>query len=196
MKTLHKIILLSLVLTIFSCRGIRELKTLSKCQFKMGQLTDANLAGVMVQSISSFSDLSLLDAGRVTKALTSGRLPLSFTLNVEAKNPNKTNAAMGRLAYIAFIDNVEIVRGDNLNRVVIPANGGVANIPLKISADLLDVLSNSEKRSKLLNFGLNLADKGGKPTRVSLKIKPSIKIGQKSIPYPGFFTVGHTFGSD
>lgn len=185
---------LAIILILFSgCRGLRELKTLTKCQFRMGTLDNALLAGVNVQRVRSFEDINLLDAGRVLKSLAGGALPLSFTLNVEAKNPNAQQAAMGRMEWIALIDGVEIVRGANVQRVVLPANGGTATIPLMVRADLLDVLSSSEKRERLLNFGLNLTGQDGKPSRVSLKIKPSIKVGQKSIPYPGYFTVKKDF---
>lgn len=188
--------LLMIGLLVFSgCRGLRELSRLADCEYKVNTLTNTTLAGVNVQRVKKFEDLRLTDAAIASQELIKGRLPLNFILNIEAKNPNKEQAAVGRLEWKAFIDNVEIATGIHPNRVVIPGNGGTAVIPLQVGCDVLQILSSNEKRNTLLNFGMNLADAGDKPTRVSIKIRPSIQIAKKTIASPTFFTLGYTFGN-
>lgn len=194
MKKQYALILILTLALASGCRGLRELRNLTGCEYKVTTLTQANLAGINVQQIKKFEDLKLQDAAIATNSLIRGTLPLQFVLNIDAKNPNPEQAALGRLEWIAFIDDVEIANGTHLNRVVIPGNGGTASIPLQIGCDLVQILSNNEKRSKVLNFGLNLADAGNRPTRVSVKIRPSIQIAKKTITSPTFFTVGYTFG--
>ena len=201
MKTMHifrtpgliSLVLLA-VLAGHSCNFLKEITTLGKCEFRMTTLEDPEIAGVDVSQISSFTDLNLVDMGIISGSMLKGDLPLSFTLNVEVRNPNPATAALNRLEYLAFIDDVEVASGDLDRRIEIPANGGVSTIPLRLETDLIDILK-KDSRQALVNFGLNLADAGKRPTRVSIKVKPTILVGAMEIIYPGYFTVKHEFTS-
>jgi LEA14-like dessication related protein len=177
-----------------SCNFLKEISTLGKCEFRVTTLEDPEIAGVDVSQIRSFTDLNLVDMGIISASMLKGDLPLSFTLNVEARNPNPAMAALNSLEYLAFIDDVEVARGNLDRRIEIPASGGVTTIPLRLSTDLIDILK-KDSRQALVNFGLNLADAGNRPTRVSIKVKPTILVGAMEINYPGYFTVKHDFTS-
>lgn len=164
-----------------------------KCDFRMKTLTNTKLAGISIQNLKSFSDLNFLNAGSLTKAYLSGNVPLNFQLNIEGKNPNSTVAKIAKFDWILLIDNVQMVSGTNQQEYQIPANGGTQLIPLNISVNLLEVINN-ESKSALLNFAFNLADAGNKPTRVDLKIKPTIYVGSIPITYPGYIDLGTEFG--
>ena len=175
-----------------SCNFLKEISTLGKCEFRVTTLVDPEIAGVDVSQIRSFTDLNLIDMGIISASMLKGDLPLSFTLNVEARNPNPVMAALNSLEYLAFIDDVEVARGNLDRRIEIPANGGVTTIPMRLNTDLIDILK-KDSRQALVNFGLNLADAGNRPTRVSIKVKPTILVGAMEINYPGYFTVKHDF---
>jgi len=64
-----------------------------------------------------------------------------------------------------------------------------------MQTDLFQVLS-SESADAVINFGLNLGGSGNRPTRMMIKIKPSIYIGKKMIAYPGYIKVRNTFTSE
>ncbi len=160
----------------------------------MTTLEDPEIAGVDISNIHSFTDLNFVDMGIISSSFLRGDLPLSFTLNVEVRNPNPAMAALNGLEYLAFIDDVEVARGQLDRRIEIPANGGITTIPLRLSTDLIDILK-KDSRQALVNFGLNLADAGNRPTRVSIKVKPTILVGAMEINYPGYFTVKHDFTS-
>ena len=177
-----------------SCNFLKEISTLGKCEFRMATLEDPEIAGIDVSQVRSFTDLSFVDMGTVSASILTGDLPLSFTLNVEVRNPNPAMAALNGLEYIAFIDAVEIASGLLDRRIEIPAGGGVETIPLRLQTDLIDLLK-KDSRQALVNFGLNLADAGKRPTRVSIKVKPTILVGAMEINYPGYFTVKHDFSS-
>ena len=177
-----------------SCNFLKEITTLGKCEFRMTTLENPEIAGVDVSHIRSFTDMNLAEMGIISASILKGDLPLSFTLNVEARNPNPAMAALNSLEYLAFIDDVEVARGNLDRRIEIPANGGVTSIPLRLSTDLIDILK-KDSRQALVNFGLNLADAGNHPTRVSIKVKPTILVGAMEINYPGYFTVKHDFTS-
>ncbi len=160
----------------------------------MTSLTNTRLAGIDVQHLNNISSLSLMQIGTITSAYLRGDLPLEFNLNIEAKNPNTQPAVLNNFDWIVSIDNIEMAKGTNNNQISIPGNEGTAIIPLKISVNLLDALSGKSKDA-LLNFGLNLADASNKPSRVDLKIKPTVYINETfPINYPGYITVGTEFG--
>ena len=177
-----------------SCNFLKEISALGKCEFRVTTLEDPEIAGVDISQIRSFTDLNFIDMGIISSSFLRGDLPLSFTLNVEVRNPNPAMAALNGLEYLAFIDDVEVARGQLDRRIEIPANGGITIIPLRLNTDLIEILK-KDSRQTLVNFGLNLADAGNRPTRVSIKIKPSILVGAMEINYPGYFTLKHDFTS-
>lgn len=164
-----------------------------KCDFRMKSVTDTRLSGIDIQNKRSFSDLSFLQVGNLTKAYLSGNIPLEFVLNIEGKNPNTTQATMASFDWILLIDDIQMVSGTNEREYYIPANDGTEVIPLKISVNLLEVINN-ETKDALLNFGFNLADAGNKPTRIGLKLKPTLNVGGVPITYPGYIDLGTEFG--
>jgi LEA14-like dessication related protein len=188
------LVLLAVAFIYSSCDILQQLVTFTKCEFKMNSLSNATLANVQVQNKKSFKDLTLMDAANVTKSLVSGTLPLNFDLNIEVKNPNTTAASMQKLEWHAFIDDIQMAAGVMDQKVAIEP-GGSQVIPLRVSIDLKQVL-NKETKDALLNFGFNLADAGGYPTRVRLDIKPTVYVGSFALAYPGFFTLKKDFGAN
>jgi len=184
----------SCLIFLCSCSYLKELSALKECEFRMGTLENPVLAGVDLSKIVSVKDYSIEQTGKITKSILQGTLPLSFILNVEAKNPNQKNASLNRLEYQAFIDNTRIAAGSVDEHIVIPAGGGIATIPLKVETDILDLLK-KEPINTLLNYSLNLADNGKRPVRVSVKIKPWIAIGDKDVEYPGYLTITKDFST-
>ncbi len=177
-----------------SCSYLKELSALKECEFRMGTLENPMLAGVDISKIVTTKDYSLEQTGKITKSVLQGTLPLSFILNVEVKNPNLMNASMNKIEYQAFIDNTQVAAGSIAEHIVIPAGGGIANIPVKVETDILDLLK-KEPINTLLNYTLNLADDGKRPVRVSLKIKPWIEIGSRDVEYPGYLTITKDFST-
>lgn len=170
-----------------------EMKTFAKCKFRLRDVQEVHLAGVDVQNVKSMSDLSFTEAGKISMAALSGKMPLDFTLNVEVQNPNSQNASMNQMYWELYIDDIDITKGQITQKVSI-SPGGTAVMPVGIHVDLFKALS-GESANAVTNFGLNLAGSGGKPSRIKLKIKPTIYIGMNQIKYPGFFTIEEEFVS-
>jgi hypothetical protein len=167
----------------------------TKCEFRMNSVQNTTLAGVNVQQIQNYSDLNLLQVGKLTAAYASGNMPLTMTINVDAQNPNDATAAMNRMDWILLIDGKEIVTGTLNERVSIAPSGGTATIPVRISADLRKLMAKNSTEENI-NMGLGLVGAGNKPSpKLSLKIKPSIMIGSLTVPYPGYITLSTNFGA-
>ncbi len=184
------------ILIISSCdvlQQVSQMSNLVKCDFRLASVQQLNLAGINVQNIKSMSDLNLMDAGKLTKAVISQQFPLDFTLNIEAKNPNPSNAGITKLDWVLLIDDIEMTRGIIDKQVTIPANNGTAIIPMHMNVDLKKALS-GKSANAIINFGLNLAGSGNKPTRFTLQLKPTIDVGGFPMTYPGYLNVKTEFG--
>ena len=189
--------LLITMMLLSSCEILeqaQQMANLTKCEFRLNSVDQLRLAGVNIQQVRQLSDLNFLDAAKITAAAAGGTLPLNFTLNVEVKNPNPAAAGLNRLDWILLIDDIEMTTGVNDQRVQVAANGGTAIIPLTIGIDLRQALQ-GKSADAIANFGLNLAGAGNRPTRITLKAKPTIMVGSQTISYPGYLTVQNEFTS-
>lgn len=170
-----------------------EITAFTKCEFRLESARNMKLAGVNIQDKHSISDIGLMDMAKIGGVLAGGTLPLTFNLNIEVKNPNPGLAAMNKLDWILIIDDIELTRGILNQRIEIPANA-VTSFPVAMSLDLMKSL-NGKSGDALINFALNLAGTGSRPTRIKLKAKPTIMVGTTPIEYPGYITIRQEFGA-
>jgi len=191
-----KLIILSLVVFLSSCDVLKEVSSMynfAKCDFRLNTVDNIRLAGVNVQKVRSLSELSIMDAARITTAIATNQMPLDFTLNVEVKNPNTEKAIMNGMEWILLIDEIEMTRGRLDRRIEVMPNNQSTIMPLTLSFDLKRALS-GKSADAVTNFGLNLAGNGNKPSRIALKAKPSVVIGTMTFPYPDYITIRTEFG--
>ncbi len=197
MKLIKAIIVLVLVIAMTSCNVLQqasEISRLSKCEFRLYTVENITLAGINFQHVDSYDDLNLMDVLKISSAVTKDSLPLLFRLNVQARNPNSGVAAMNRMDWVLYIDDNEITQGLVNERIEIPPDGGVTTIPVGIHLDLMEVLT-GESADAVINFALNLAGTGNRPTRIMLKAKPTIYVNGQAIEYPGYIKIKTEFTS-
>jgi LEA14-like dessication related protein len=186
-----------MAMTITGCDVVQQAQqavNLTNCDFRILSVQNIMVAGINVQNYKSIKDLSITDLSKVTVAATKPTFPLSLQLNLEGRNPNASSAGLNKIDYILFIDNIQMTAGSLLKSFVIPPNNGTTVIPLQLSVDLKQALQ-GKSLDAIMNFGFNLAGVGNKPTRITIKLKPTILIGPTELVYPGYITVGTEFGS-
>ncbi len=203
-----KIVALALVFSAFTFAGCASLKqfantieNLKRLDFKLGNVTNFALAGVNLQNKSSVSDLSIADAFKLTSAFSSRRLPAQFILNVEARNPNTTNdaeasnspnASITNFEWRLILDDVPTISGNIAAPVTVPGQGETTTIPLTISIDLYEFFGN-QGYDRIINLATALSGGSGS-SRIKLDAKPTVRVGQFPITYPGRITiVDHEF---
>jgi hypothetical protein len=187
-------LVLSIVLLTGGCSVLSELNSFTKCEFSFRSVQDPRLSGIEIADKRTFSDFSFKEGQEITISVLKGSLPFEIIANVEVRNPGPSMAAVSSIQWIAFIDDMEAAQGMVNDRVEVSPNGGRAIVPVFIQTDIIDFLEGSNPQT-MLNFILNLLNAGDQPTRVTLKIKPSIMIGQQTIAYPRFFTLTEEFSS-
>jgi hypothetical protein len=132
-----------------------------------------------------------LEVLNLTTAIASGKLPASFTLNVEAKNPNdgtggypKTDATLKAFPWRLEIDDVETISGNIGTPVTVPGSGEITNVPLAMNIDLIEFFGN-KGYDKLLNLALALGGQQGSSSKLSLFATPTVSSPIGDIKYPG-----------
>jgi len=171
---------------------VMQMNAFARCQFRLVSVERPALAGIRIDGKKSARDFGLRDGLKFAAATAGKTLPLEFALNIEVKNPNQDPAGMNRLEWILLIDGNEITRGQLDRRVDIPG-GGTAPMQLDIRVDLRQVLS-GQSLDAMLNLAFNVAGEGTHPTRITLKAKPSIMVGEQAVDFPDYITVNTEFG--
>jgi hypothetical protein len=164
---------------------------LSRLKFKLGDVVNFTVGGINITNKRSVSDFSSVEVLKLTSALTSGKLPASFTLNVEAKNPNdgtggypKTDATLKAFPWRLEIDQVETISGNIGTSVSVPGTGEITNIPLTMNIDLIEFFGNKGYEN-LLNLALALGGQEGSSSKLSLYASPTVSSPLGDIKYPG-----------
>lgn len=194
MKIFRPILPLMILFMLPGCSILSELTAIKNCEFSFHSAQDPVVAGINLMEVQSFSDLSFIQGQKIVSNVMQKKMPFGITVNIEAKNPGIVNASVNQIEWIAYIDDIEISTGIIEDRIQIPANGGTAMIPLRVETDIFRYIEGDNPKT-MLNFALNLIDAGGQPTRLSMKIKPSVYIGGTLVSSPNYFTISKEFTS-
>ncbi len=192
--TVIKAIFLASVFIFQSCASLTDLTSslarLQRLQFKLGTVEGFLLAGIPLSQKASLSDFTVQDGLKLARLFGSKKLPVEFTLNVVAINPNdgssgkvKTTATLSGLAARLLIDGQPTVYGDIDRPVEIPGSGQETTIPLRLTLDLYEFFGN-QGLERLLQLALSIGGQNGSSSRLALDIQPRVMTPLGEIKYP------------
>ena len=162
---------------------IEQTAALQNCKFSLKNVQDVAIAGVKIKNIKN---LSASDIVKLTTAIASKKIPLDLNVNVGIQNPSQQKAAINGFDWICAIDGKDFVSGAVDNKYSIPANSTIT-MPLAINTDIYSLFSsgNIETLKKFINSFSDDATS----SRVAVKIKPSVYIGEQKMQFPNFITL-------
>jgi LEA14-like dessication related protein len=137
--------------------------------------------------MNNINNLNAASMLKLTAGILSGSLPLSFTVNINATNPNATAAQIAGLDWGIDLNSANILSGTLDHSVSIPGNGGQTVIPLTIQTDLLQLFK-GESKDNIMSFVNHLLNTGEGSSNVSIRIRPSVMIGGQKLS-TGFITL-------
>ena len=199
MKIIAKRILMICVVAIFAtaCDTLsslatqgKELLNLAKCTFNFNSLSDVELLGINLSKGMSKSDLNVTQLASLTRALLNKTLPMTFNVNLDATNPNSSNASMSKLDYIVSLNQKQVVNSTLNKSISIPANSS-NTVSIPITTDLFQLFS-GETTDAIVNLAFKMTGSSSDPVDLTAKIKPYINIGTQAIAYPDFITINKT----
>ena len=169
----------------------KQIVNLQKCEFKLDNVVDFKLAGINISKINSIKDISLLDAAKLLQTFNNKQVPVSFTLNVAANNPNdgtnnttKSAVTLQKLDWSLLIDGVQTITGAVNQAIDIPSAADQKTIiPLEMGLDLYEFFGNKGYES-LINVALAVGGIGGSASKLTLNAKPTISTPFGPIEYP------------
>lgn len=182
------------ILILTSCSTFKELISFTRCEFRMKNIQSIRLAGVDMQGKTSINDFNISDMAVFARYALGNSLPLDMVLLIEAKNPNRQSAALNKIEWIAYLDDMEMMEGIVNERIVVPPDNGTGIIPLHIQLDMKKVMKSSSANA-IANLALNMMNIGDKESRLAVKIKPTILIGSVPLDYPGYIKITKNFTS-
>jgi hypothetical protein len=184
------VLLILLSFSNISCSVLQTIQNLARLKFKLGTVNQFTFNGVNISNKSKLADFSTMEILSISSAVAKGKLPVSFTLNVNAKNPNdgtggypKTNVSLTSFPWRLFIDDKETISGNIGQSLQIPGKGESTVIPLQINMDLVSFFKDRGYES-LLNLALNLGGKSGSSSKLTLYAKPVVGTSLGDISYP------------
>jgi hypothetical protein len=177
-----------LLLTAAGCATLQQLAALRNVDFALDRVSGLRLAGIDLAGVRSIDDLTLMDAGRLTLAVSRNELPLDFRLHLLAENPaeNGTEARLVQMDWTLLLQERETLSGILEREILLPP-GQPTDVPLTISMDLLDFYDGSAQ--DLLELALSIADQGGAPKEVAIRATPTIQTALGPMRYPRPITI-------
>ncbi|HET9948502.1 MAG TPA: hypothetical protein VFQ22_06250 [Longimicrobiales bacterium] len=182
-------VLLLLAAAVTACATLQQLAALRDVDFAVDRVSGARLAGVELDRIRSYADLSAADAGRLALAVTQRDLPLEFTLHLSALNPedNSVDARLVRMDWTLLLQDRETLSGTLAEETVLP-RGVPTDVPIPIRLDLVEFFDGSAR--DLVDLALDLVGRGGEdPSEVALRATPVVESPLGPIRYPQPITI-------
>lgn len=181
-----QILVLSIATFFLSSCSINkdQVAALAKCDYEVESLQNVKLAGKKAESfLGSNGSVNLSAAPAIAMAMLTKDLPLEAQVNLKVSNPNAKKTAINSFKYLIEIQGKPLFEG-TVNENINLTQGQSTVVPLTFKANIF----NTAHENGVDNLMNEIFTKKGEGFLV-LKIKPSFKIGNQNIYYPGYITV-------
>lgn len=174
-------------------RQVTEAKALGDCRYAIKSADSITLSGYDIQqfrNMRSIEDFNPLKYPRIAAGLLTRNIPLNARINLGITNPTNKNAGINQLEYRILLAGQELFQGFLNQRIEVAPGGGQTTVPIRLNANAYQLLTDDKTREAFTQFVSNLSGADdSKPSRVTIKIKPTLDIGNKAINYPGYITI-------
>jgi hypothetical protein len=183
------VIAITLAAVTAACATARQFLALRRVNFDIDNVARVLVAGVPVERVRSYSDLSALEIARLAAAATRGEIPLEFDLLVGGENPadNNTTARLVRMTWTLLLNNTETISGAiDTAYTFAPGQRTIMRVPIRL--DLVRFFRSSGRDAFELACGI--ANLGGcRPTTVEVRALPTVDTPLGPIQYDQPITI-------
>jgi hypothetical protein len=192
MINMKKILLVCFVaITAMGCginKQAQQIKALEKCKYRIISADGISVAGANVKNLIAGKDINLASLPGLAFGLLRKDVPLRATLNMEIANPSGSLAAINQFEYKVLINKQELATGF-VNQQVSVAAGQSVTVPVDVNVNIYQFISNAKVMSEITDFLRSSTNGTERKGLVTLKIKPSIMVGNSLVQYPGFISI-------
>lgn len=190
---MKRLILFGLAITIFVFSGCAlnhkaQIEALTKFDYSVESVQNMKVAGRDVSSFQINDGNALSSLPGIALALLRQDLPLTATVNLKIANPTSTLTKINEFKYIIEMSGKPLFEG-SVNENINLSQGQSMVVPLTFSANIFGVAKEQGFDKVLNDIFTRKSD-----ALFALKIKPSVRIGNSNIFYPGYITVDKDFG--
>lgn len=195
-----RVVAVLILLLVTSCGSIREmtnaLMSMKDMQYKISSVGGMKISGIDVSGLNSISDVDPKQAVRLLEAYHSKNIKATFTVYLEAKNPNDGMAAntkpldltLKELPWTLLIDDRTVVSGI-VNKEIPLAGGAVSQaIPIEVVMDVSKVLFENGY-DEIMKTMLDIGGPNGSPARLKIKARPTVSSPYGIIKSPSEITI-------
>lgn len=193
---MKKILLISFIALITAGCGVsNKISLLEQCRY---DIKSADSVYVVGRDITRQIKTGSFDLGSVPElaiGLLRKDIPLRAKLNLGIENPGSKSIEINQFDYIISFKGQELVNGTTDRRIDINP-GETTIVPIMIKANIYSILSDRNTREEIFSY---LRGRGGsenmQKSLISIKVRPSIRVGNKLIKYPGYITIDKELSS-
>ncbi len=176
--------------TNISCSVYQTIVNVSRLKFKLGTVNNFSINGVSIEGKTSVKDFNPYEILKITSAFANKTFPISFLLNVEAKNPNdgtggypRTDIALKSFPWSLYIDDKVTISGNIDNSVSIPGTGEITEIPIRVNIDLVKFFKDKDY-DQLINLAFAISGNKSYSSKITLYAQPTVSTSIGDITYP------------
>jgi len=198
MKKYTLLLLLPLTFLLGRCgvnKQIEQAKALGKCRFELVSADSVYLAGVNMKQFEGQDNINLGSLPRLAMGFISKNIPLDARLVLKITNPTAETAAINQFEYKILLKGSEVFTGYVNHKIEVAPVGGQTRVPIVISTNAYHLITDEQTRDAFTDLVQNFSGaKNARKTIITIKIKPTLDLGNKEIKYPGYITFDKEIG--
>lgn len=190
---MKKILLISFIAMITAGCGVsRKISLLEQCRYDIKSADSVYVAGRDITRQIKTGSFDLGSVPELAIGLLRKDIPLRARLNLGISNPGSKAIEINQFDYIISFKGQELVNGTTDRRIDINPEETTV-VPIMIRANIYSILSDRNTREEIFSY-LRRTENVQK-SLISIKIRPSIRVGNKLIKYPGYITIDKELSS-
>ena len=168
---------------------ISQAKALGNCRYNLASADSIYLAGIDVREFRKMEDLNIARFPRLATGLLTRNVPLDARVNLDITNPTGKLAGINQLEYKVLLTGQELFNGF-LNQRIEVQPGGTTRVPIRLTTNAYQLITDAKTRDAFTQLVQNMSGKSNtQPSKLTIRIKPTLSLGNKSINYPGYITI-------
>ncbi|GAB3950912.1 hypothetical protein GCM10028805_29920 [Spirosoma harenae] len=192
MRKILVLALLALPLLFSQCsvnKQISQAKALGDCRYTIASADSVYLAGTDIREFRKLEDMNIAQFPRLAAGLLTRNVPLDARINLDITNPTGKLAGINQLEYRVLLAGQELFNGF-LNQRIEVQPGGKTRVPIRLSTNAYQLVTDSKTREAFTQLVKNLSGSSNtQPSKLTIRIKPTLALGNKAINYPGYITI-------
>lgn len=162
-----------------------QLEALAKCTYDIHSINNMLVGGKSIESFDAGNGLNIASIPSIALAILRKDLPLEANVNLKITNPSAKVAAINQFKYLIEIQGNPVFEGTVDENIHLSTNES-STVPLSFKLNLFGADKKDNYVEKIFE---ELFKKEKSDKFMTLKIKPSFRIGGNNIYYPTYITV-------